>query len=234
MSAESAVPSNGPGESTDSGARRPFYKNPFLWGFLIGITALTVMRPIALSFRSAPPPLLEVGDWTLVSHEGVPFGSKDLAGKVYIANFIFTSCPSICPELTRAMQKLEDRIGDIEEIRFVSFSVDPETDTPEKLRAYREKYGIKTDHWIFLTGTREQMLGVLSGQMKLHVGEKQPIKGLSPEEAAQRELYDISHIGKLALFDQNGDLRALADTDAHGLARIRDAAELLVEKGPDA
>lgn len=228
MSAESAAQSPG------DGPRRPFYKNPFLWGFLIGIVALTAMRPIAMSFRKAPPPLLEVGAWELTSHEGAPFGSKDLEGKVYIANFFFTSCPSICPELTRAMQKLEDRIGDNEHIRFVSFTVDPETDTPEKLRAYREKFGITTDHWIFLTGTREQMVGLLSGQMKLHVGEKEPLKGLSPEEAAQRELYDISHIGKLALFDQNGDLRALADIDAHGLARIRDAAELLVEKGPGA
>lgn len=225
MATESGVP----GE-----ARRPFYKSPFFWGFLIGIAALTAMRPIAMSFRSAPPPLLTIGDWTLTSHDGKPFGSKDLEGKVYIASFFFTSCPSICPELTRAMQQLEQRMRDDEDVRFVSFSVDPETDTPEKLRAYREKFGITGDQWVFLTGTREQMLGVLTGQMKLHVGDKEPLKGLSPEEAAQRQLYDISHIGKFALFDQNGDLRALADTDPHGLARIRDAAELLVEKGPGA
>lgn len=228
MSAESAAPTH------DDGPRRPFYKSPFFWGFLIGIAALTAMRPIAMSFRSAPPPLLEVGEWTLTSHEGKPFGSKDLAGKVYIASYFFTSCPSICPEITRAVQKLEERMGDEDGVRFVSFSVDPETDTPEKLRAYREKFGIDTAQWVFLTGTRAEMLDVLTGKMKLHVGDKEPLKGLSPEEAAQRQLYDISHIGKLALFDQNGDLRALADIDPHGLARIRDAAELLVEKGPDA
>lgn len=215
-------------------ARSPFYKSPFFWAFLLGIAALTAMRPIAMSFRSAPPPLLDVGEWTLTDHEGKPFGSKDLVGDVFIASFFFTSCPSVCPEITRKMKELEERVRDDENIRLISFSVDPETDTPEKLRAYREKFGIKGEQWVFLTGTREQIHQVLTGQMKMHVGEKEPIAGLSEEEAAQRALYDISHMAQLALFDQNGALRALSTTDPHGLARIKDGADLLVEKGPGA
>lgn len=219
--------------ATESG-KVPFYKNPYFLGFLVGIAFLTAMRPIAMSFRRAPPPMIDVGDWTLTSHDGTPFGSKDLAGKVYIASYFFTSCPSVCPELTKKMQELEERVREQDDIRLVSFSVDPETDTPEKLRAYREKHGIEGEQWQFLTGSRDEIHGVLVGQMKMHVGDKEPIAGLSEDEAAQRSLYDISHMAKLALFDQNGDLRALASTDPHGLARILDAAELLVEKGPGA
>lgn len=213
-------------------AKKPFYKSPFFWGFLIGIAALTAMRPIALSFRSAPPPMLDVGPWELTDHNGKPFGSKELAGDVFIASFFFTSCPSVCPEITAKMKQLEERVRGKEHIRLVSFTVDPETDTPEKLRAYREKLGITSEQWVFLTGTREQIVSVLVGQMKMHVGDKEPIPGINEEEAAQRSLYDISHMAQLALFDQNGALRALSTTDPHGLARIMDGAKLLVEIGP--
>lgn len=213
---------------------RPFYKNPYLLGLLVGCALLTVMRPIALSFRSAPPPLIEVGPWQLTNHEGRPFGSADLNGKVYLASFFFTSCPSVCPQLTKAMQELEERVRNEPQIALVSVTVDPETDTPAVLQAYRAKHGITTDRWNFLTGSREELVRVMVEQMKLHMGDKEPVAGISPDENAQRQLYDISHIAKLALFDQNGDLRALASTDPHGLARLLDAAELLVEKGPGA
>ncbi len=235
MADESASVSTGDQAPSDrSSDKRPFYKSPFFWGFLIGIALLTAMRPIAMSFRSAPPPMLEIGAWSLTSQEGEPFGTRELEGKVWIASFFFTSCPSVCPELTRKMKELEERVRGNDDIRLVSFSVDPDTDTPEKLRAYREKFGIDTDQWVFLTGTRQQMLDVVLGQMKLHVGDKELIPGLSAEESAQRQLYDISHSAQFALFDQNADLRALSSTDAHGLARILDGAKLLVEKGPDA
>lgn len=204
-----------------------FLKNPFFWGFLIGALSLTALRPMQDMMRRAPPPLLEVGDWSLTDHQGEPFGSDELAGKVFIASFFFTRCPSVCPELTRAMKELDKRISD-ESIHLVSFSVDPEHDTPETLRAYRAEHGITSPRWHFLTGTTSSLKGVLVDQMKLHVGEKEPLEGGDPED----QLFDISHMARFALYDQNGDLRALASTDSHGLARILAGAELLVEKGP--
>jgi protein SCO1/2 len=219
--------------SAESGKPRPFYKNPWLLAFLGGAIALTLLRPMANQFKSAPPPLLSPGPWQLIGDDGKPFTSETLKGQVYIADFFFTTCPTICPALTKQMKKLNESMGPKENLRFVSFSVDPDTDTPEKLRAYREKFGIDADNWTLVTSsTREEMHQVLAGQMKLHVGEKEPIAPAVGGKAQQGELYEISHIGKFALFDQNGDLRALATTDSHGLTRIAQAAELLLERGP--
>lgn len=235
--------------TTESSRRVPFYKSPFVWAFIVGAVSLTAMRPIALAMRKAPPPLLTVGEWSLTDHNGKPFGSKELAGKVWMADFFFTSCPGPCLELTKNMQKLETRLVDEPNVVLVSFSVDPETDSPEKLRAYRERFGIKTDKWVFLTAdSRDAMVKILVDQMKMHVGEKdtdatsvsEPTGAAKTDaekaEAGLRDqvkLYDISHVARFALFDQNGDLRAMATTDSHGLTRLMQASELLIEKGPN-
>ena len=81
----------------ETGQARPFYKNPWLWAFLIGAFSLTILRPLAMAQRKAPPPLVQVGAWELIDHNGKPFSSKDLAGKVWMADYFFTSCPSISP-----------------------------------------------------------------------------------------------------------------------------------------
>lgn len=210
--------------------KTPLFQNPFLWGFILGALALIAIRPIQLAMRSAPPPLVEVGAWTLTDQDGKPFGSKDLEGKVWIADFFFTRCPSICPELTRKMKEVQKRLADRpDKVHLVSFTVDPEHDTPEVLREYMKKFEIDPSQWTFVTGTREELYALLVGQMRLHMGEKEPIEGAYP----QAELYDISHVSRFALFDQNGDLRALASTDPHGLARLVDGALLLIEEGPD-
>jgi protein SCO1 len=209
-------------------------KSPYFWGFLVGAIALAALRPMQDMMRRAPPALMSVGEWSLIDHEGAPFGSEELAGKAYIADFIFTRCPSVCPGLTKAMQELDKRITD-ENIHLVSFSVDPEHDTPEVLRAYRAKNGIENPRWHFVTGTPEAVQAVLVGQMKLHVGTKEPLEAQDAPEAevdAEAALYDIAHVARFALYDQRGDLRALATTDSHGLARLLAGAELLLDKGP--
>lgn len=206
--------------------KAPFYKSPFVWAFVIGALALAAIRPLQQAVRSAPPPIASPGAWTLVGHDGAPFGTKDLAGKVVIADFFFTRCPSICPELTRKMIEVQKRFDGEEGVRFVSFSVDPENDTPEVLRAYRDKFKIDDERWTFVTGPKDAMHDLLVTRLMQHVGEK---KQIDP----QSDLYDVSHSGRFALFDQNGDLRALADTDVQGLARLVDAAKLLIEEGPN-
>lgn len=213
-------------EGAASPKKTPLYKNPFFLAFLAGALGLLAIRPLQSAMRSAPPPMVSPGAWSLIDHEGRPFGSKELEGKVWIADFFFTRCPSICPELTRKMIDVESRFEGEDGVRFVSFSVDPEHDKPEVLRDYRQKFRIDDPRWTFVTGSEAEVHRVLVEQMKLHMGEKKP---LDPKS----ELFDISHVSRFALFDQNGDLRALASTDGHGLARLVDAAKLLLEEGPD-
>jgi protein SCO1/2 len=210
-------------------AKTPIWKNPYVIGFLVGALGLIAIRPIQQAVKGAPPPLLEPPAWSLTNHDGETFGSAQLAKTVWVADFMFTRCPSICPELTRKMNELRKRNMQ-DDVRFVSFSVDPENDTPEVLREYRKKLGIDDDRWIFLTGTKDEVHQVLTGYFKLHVGERKPLTG----EGQQEELYDVAHTQQFVLFDQLGRMRALAHPDSHGLARLTDAVKLLVERGPDA
>jgi len=85
-----------------------------------------------------------------------------MAGKIWVADFIFTSCAGPCPEMTKQMKRLADRVQGGDRVQFVSISVDPETDTPERLRAYGEQYQADFRRWHFLTGDRDtiEMLAV--------------------------------------------------------------------------
>ena len=89
--------------------------------------------------------------FSLEDSEAKVFSSKELEDKVWLANFIFTSCPSICPTLTKKMRRFQDEFISDPNFELVSFSVDPENDLPPKLKAYKEKYEMKKN-WHLLTG----------------------------------------------------------------------------------
>jgi len=101
----------------------------------------------------------EIPAFELIDQDGKPYGSKDLEGKIYVANFFFTSCPSICKEMQTLMKKVhdEDDFERLEDFKLVSFTVDPERDTPEKLRQFREQVHATPGRWQFLTGDKEKI-----------------------------------------------------------------------------
>ena len=112
-------------------AKPPFYKSPLVCGFIIGAVALTALRPLQESMLRAPPPLAQPGRWTPVDHTGKAFGSENLRGKVYVADFMFTRCRSICLDLLDAMKEIDVKMGHHgDALQLVSFSVDPAHDTP--------------------------------------------------------------------------------------------------------
>ena len=95
----------------------------------------------------------EVPDFEYRTQDSVLVNSKEIKGKVWITDFFFTSCPSICPPMTSNMQALSENVIDLKEhIQFLSFSIDPIRDTPEKLRGYIEARDINDDYWFFLNG----------------------------------------------------------------------------------
>ncbi|AIE60438.1 SCO family protein [Bacillus methanolicus] len=93
-------------------------------------------------------------DFTFTDQNGDKFGLKDLKGKVWVADFIYTNCPDVCPPMTFNMVKLQKKVKKegIKNIQFVSFSVDPTVDKPETLKKYGEKYNADQRNWHFLTG----------------------------------------------------------------------------------
>ncbi|MFN5443612.1 MAG: SCO family protein [Crocinitomicaceae bacterium] len=97
------------------------------------------------------------------NQEGKVVSSKDLKGKVWIADFFFTKCPTICPTMTAQLKRLSIKTKDLkDQIQFISFSIDPNTDQPNVLRKYITKNGINTSNWVFLTGdeNKTHQLGV--------------------------------------------------------------------------
>jgi protein SCO1 len=101
-----------------------------------------------------------VNDFNAVTQDNKPYEKKNLDGKIWIADFIFTNCADVCPPMTANMTKLQKMVEDekLENVEFVSFSVDPTVDTPEKLTAYSENFGLKTDNWTFLTGYTQEFI----------------------------------------------------------------------------
>ena len=94
----------------------------------------------------------------LVAQDGRAFVSTaELSGKVWVADFIFTTCHGPCPRMTAQLKKVQDQLKDVADVEVVSFTVDPATDTPEVLAEYAKRFHADPEHWHFLTGTQPDL-----------------------------------------------------------------------------
>ncbi|MGE3271176.1 MAG: SCO family protein [Chloroflexota bacterium] len=176
----------------------------------------TLLLAAACRPASTLPVLFPAPTFSLVDQTGRPFESSHLAGKVVIANFVFTTCTDICPLLTATMAQVRDqlRAADLlgEKVVIVSFTVDPENDTPDALRVYGERFGAIPTEWRFLTGDRPAIDDILIGGFK--VG-RPPSVARAPGAAPE-----IVHTNRFALVDPKGQVRAMLngeDLDITGL-----------------
>lgn len=114
----------------------------------------------------------KVRPFKLKNQFGKEVGLEDFGGKVIVADFFFTSCPSVCPTLTRNMKKLQDAFKKTDSmVRFVSFTVDPLRDTVQKVKAYGDKFGIDHDKWWMLTGDKKEIYDLAFNEFKASVAE---------------------------------------------------------------
>ena len=104
----------------------------------------------------------------LVNQDGEPVTQEIFEDQVVICDFMFTNCPTICPVMNGVMADLTDRLSDTG-VQFVSFSVDPEHDTPERLREYAGLLDADTDRWTFLTGNFETVENIVEGSLKFNL-----------------------------------------------------------------
>jgi protein SCO1/2 len=123
--------------------------------------AISALALLAACNRKAEPlPVLgQVPVFTLTSQKDDSFDSKQLAGHVWVADFIFTTCPGPCPRMSAQMKRVEKELAAKggTAVRLVSFTVDPDHDTPPVLADYAKRYAADTARWTFLTGTREAL-----------------------------------------------------------------------------
>jgi len=121
----------------------------------------------------------QVKDIRLVNQLGNSVALSDLQGKIIVADFFFTHCPSICPTLTRNMRKLQDALKlkddmkrvDTTFVQFLSFSVDPERDSAKALKKYADKYGVNPDVWWMLTGPKKDIYDFAFSELKMDIAD---------------------------------------------------------------
>lgn len=168
---------------------------------VLGIVTITAIRPLLRRIPEAPAPMFALpADYELVDHHKDAFTPQTLRNKVWVAGFVFTSCPSICPTVTKSMADLRGRFDRLKlDIEMVSFTVDPTRDTPEVLAAYAAQWGAENPRWRFVTGEPEDVIGLVRHGFYLGVGPPQP--------TGAANMYDISHSSQLALVDGKGNVR---------------------------
>lgn len=153
--------------------------------------AIALLLIISFVLSACGPKELEntlgwkVDDFTYTSHENKSVSLSDYEGKVWIADLIFTSCNTVCPPMTRNMAKLQEKLKQEKlDVEIVSFSVDPEVDTPQMLKEFGEVQGAELDNWTFLIGySQEEITDLAANSFKATVlkpeGEEQVTHGTS-------------------------------------------------------
>ena len=163
--------------------------------------------------RDEPKPLPVLGrvaDFALVDQASAPVTRAALAGEPWVANFIFTRCPSVCPRLSdrmRAVQALAKQHADT--LHLVTFSVDPEHDQPSVLKSYADAYGADQTTWKFLTGNQASIEEIARSFSVALDGKADPGKAD----------FGIMHSGHLVLVDGRGRIRGYYPSSEEGVER---------------
>lgn len=158
-------------------------------------------RPARPTAAPAPGDLdFPVGAFALTERSGKAVTEKDLAGKVWVASFVFTRCLGPCPAVTGTVKQLHDELKDVPDLRFVTFTVDPARDNPGELAKYAAKYAADPDRWLFLTGSEKEIHALMRERFKLAVGRKEG------PDVKDGDEYD--HSTRLSVIDKKGVIRA--------------------------
>jgi protein SCO1 len=173
----------------------------------------------------------QVADFSLRNQMGDTISWKDMKGKIVVADFFFTHCPTICPGLTRNMKRLQEsinngeRVGDRtnQQIHFLSFSIDPERDSVERLKYWADRFQINPDKWWLLTGNKKTIYDLAINEMKIGITDGQGIDT------------NFIHTDHFVLLDSSRYVRGFYHgLDSASLAKLsEDIVLLTLEKGPE-
>lgn len=208
--------------------RRWLPKSPFAVGaWLSLLLAVPVVLVLRRNARTAPLPTYgQLPRWSLTDQQGRPFGTDDLRGRVWVADFFFTSCPSICPRLTRHMGRVRERLSDLgDRAKLVSFTVDPVVDTPQRLAGYGREHRIDATSWRMVTGDASAIQRVAVDGFHLATEVRR-------DPATGREAnYNILHGSHILLVDGHSRIRGFYRADDEGLEQVSRDAHQLAARG---
>jgi len=149
-----------------------------------------------LSFIKLNGEKRKVPEFIFLNQDSLLISSEDFIGKVFIAEFFFTRCPSICIEMNKNMKVLDKIFGDRDDFGIASFTIDPDHDSPTTLKKYSELIEIKSKNWHFLTGDKKDIYDLSNSGFNIFSTINQAVDG------------GFEHQGFFALIDQNGYIRS--------------------------
>ncbi|WP_425235862.1 SCO family protein [Ulvibacterium sp.] len=142
----------------------------------------------------------KVPSFSFINQDSLLITDKDYLGKVYVAEFFFTTCPTICPVMTQNLVELQNTFKDFDDFGIVSFTINPRYDVPQVLKEYAEKNSITDIDWHLLTGNRDSIYNLAQNGFYLIANEDEAAPG------------GFEHSGMFALIDKNGYFRSRRDT----------------------
>ena len=189
---------------------------------LAGLVVHQLRTPPAAPRQPALERLARYGpapDFSLVERSGRPVSAGDLRGRVWVADFIYTRCQDSCPLQSRAMAALQADLEAHGDLRSVSITVDPLTDSPAVLSEYADRYGADPERWLFLTGELREIRRIVQDGFRLSAA---PVDGQTLDPV-------LFHSARFVLVDRNGEIRGYYDSnDPRALERLRENARSLL------
>ncbi len=164
----------------------------------------------------------QLPQFSLLRETGAHIKLSDLIGKIWVADFIFTRCAGPCPVMTQSMAGLHNLLSGMDNVRFITFSVDPEYDTVEVLSRYAASFGADPNRWAFLTGSRGAIVDLALHGFKLAVAEQ--IDG--------DDGHRFIHSTKFVLIDEHGRIRGYYDgVDPQDVTRLATDITTMIGRG---
>ncbi|WP_457616317.1 SCO family protein [Lutibacter sp.] len=148
----------------------------------------------------------KVPHFEFVNQDGKKISNDFYKNKVYVVEFFFTTCPTICPKMTKSMVRIQDKFYAYQDFGIVSFSINPTHDTPEILKAYAKSHGATMKNWNFLTGDQDKIYELANTGFTLFAGENSEAEG------------GFEHSGMFALVDKQGNIRSRLDDYGNPIA----------------
>lgn len=198
--------------------------------FIVLIFGIWAVPKIIAKFQKSD--LVEIGPvpaFKLTNQDSKTISDKDYLGKVYVVEFFFSTCPTICPKMNESMLQLQNEFYGNPNFGIASITIDPEKDTPQVLKEHANLLGVKHYNWYFLTGDKDYIYSLANKGFNLYAGENNKVAG------------GFEHSGLFALIDKNGKIRCRKDAqgnpilyydglEASGVEAIKEDIKKLLEE----
>ena len=198
--------------------------------FIVLIFGIWAVPKIIAKFQKSD--LVEIGPvpaFKLTNQDNKTISDKDYLGKVYVVEFFFTTCPTICPKMNESMLQLQNEFYGNPNFGIASITIDPAKDTPQVLKEHANLLGVKHYNWHFLTGDKEYIYSLANKGFNLYAGENNKVAG------------GFEHSGLFALVDKDGKIRCRKDAqgnpilyydglEASGVEAIKEDIKKLLEE----